>query len=384
MSSDPLFLLAALSALVALADLLARKTVLRHLGTALLVIVLTALVANLGLIPVVGAGAPFYDWVLGDLAQLAIFWLLLQVHLKELRRAGGPMITCFSIGCIGTLLGVLAGSTLLGSELLGEHRGALMGMFVATYTGGSVNFNTVAVAFDVTRDGALYAGAAAVDSAMTTMWMAVTLAVPRLMGVGRGAAVVLTPSAGDEDTDTVHPADLAVLIALGAATLFLARHAAASIAVARPDWPRWSESVLGVVLLTTTALILAQVPAVRALRGGKALGMLAVYLFLAGIGALCDVAALASLGEIALPLTFFVCVTLAVHGVLVFGAARALRLEPDVAAVASQAGIGGSTSALALARSLGRPDLVLPAILVGSLGTAIGTYMGVLAAGLLG
>ena len=41
-------------------------------------------------------------------------------------------------------------------------------------------------------------------------------------------------------------------------------------------------------------------------------------------------------GDIAISLTLFVCVTLAVHGTLVFGAARLLRLEPDVAAVASR------------------------------------------------
>ncbi|MEM9456015.1 MAG: DUF819 family protein [Myxococcota bacterium] len=61
-----------------------------------------------------------------------------------------------------------------------------------------------------------------------------------------------------------------------------------------------------------------------------------------------------------------------VHGALVFGVTRLLRLDPDVAAVASQANIGGGTTALALARGLGRGDLVLPAILVGSLGTFVG------------
>jgi uncharacterized membrane protein len=72
----------------------------------------------------------------------------------------------------------------------------------------------------------------------------------------------------------------------------------------------------------------------------------------------------------------FVGTTLLVHGAVLFGAAALLRLDLEVAAVASQAGVGGGTSALALARSLGRPDLTAPAILAGSLGTALGTYLG--------
>ena len=57
-----------------------------------------------------------------------------------------------------------------------------------------------------------------------------------------------------------------------------------------------------------------------------------------------------------------------------------LRLDPALVAVASQANVGGSTSALALARSLGRGDLALPGILVGALGNALGTYLGFLIA----
>jgi uncharacterized membrane protein len=71
-----------------------------------------------------------------------------------------------------------------------------------------------------------------------------------------------------------------------------------------------------------------------------------------------------------------VTVVIVVHGSIQFGLAALLRLDVNMAAVASQANIGGGTSALALARSLGRPDLVLPAILVGSLGNALGTYLG--------
>jgi uncharacterized membrane protein len=102
------------------------------------------------------------------------------------------------------------------------------------------------------------------------------------------------------------------------------------------------------------------------------------------IGALCDIGALRSSGALGLWIFLFVLVLIAVHATLVFGASALLRLDPDVAAVASQANIGGSTSALALARSLGRGDLVLPGILVGSLGSALGTYVGVAVVLILG
>ncbi|HEV7348381.1 DUF819 family protein [Telluribacter sp.] len=63
-----------------------------------------------------------------------------------------------------------------------------------------------------------------------------------------------------------------------------------------------------------------------------------------------------------------------VHGILIVGIARLFRQDWDVVAVASQANIGGASSALA------PPDLKLPAILVGTLGNGLGTYAGFLVA----
>jgi uncharacterized membrane protein len=136
--------------------------------------------------------------------------------------------------------------------------------------------------------------------------------------------------------------------------------------------------VPSILILTTLALLLAQIPAIQRLPGTHLIGWTAVMLFLAAIGALCDLGALARLGSLAPSLVALVGITIAVHGLAVFGGAALLRLDPTVAAVASQANIGGGTSALALATSLDREDLELPAILVGSLGNAIGTYLGFL------
>ncbi|MEL6183592.1 MAG: DUF819 family protein, partial [Myxococcota bacterium] len=88
--------------------------------------------------------------------------------------------------------------------------------------------------------------------------------------------------------------------------------------------------------------------------------------------------------EGALALAVLAVTTVAVHGLLVFGGARLLRLDVETATVASQANVGGGTTALALARTLGRPDLAVPGILVGSLGTALGTFVGFFVASTLG
>ncbi|MGD8374879.1 MAG: DUF819 family protein [Acidobacteriota bacterium] len=385
MVADPIALTAVLVALVALSEWLDRRTPLRHLGAALLVIVLTAIVANAGIIPTYGEDARVYGAVFDHVAPLGIFWLLLLVDLRSLRRAGGPTLVLFLIGSAGTVAGVLLGHAAVGgARAFGPLHAALAGMFTGTYTGGAVNFNAIALEYRVVENGSLYAGAAAVDNAMTTVWMAATVALPRLLAPlwpSRSASGGLDADAhlppGDE-IETTSVFDMSVVIALGVAAV------ATSDALASGLRRLTGIDLPSVLVLTTLALVLAQLPVVQRLRGTRVLGLFAVYLFLAVIGALCDVEALVRIGGLAPALVGFVAILIGVHGLLTFGAARALRIDADVAAVASQANIGGGTSALALARSLGRGDLELPAILVGSLGNALGNYLGFLVAFWLG
>ena len=71
--TDPLILLGILALLVVISEWLVAHTSLRHLGTALLVIVLAALVANLGIIPAASSAPPLYDGIFAFLAPVAIF-----------------------------------------------------------------------------------------------------------------------------------------------------------------------------------------------------------------------------------------------------------------------------------------------------------------------
>ncbi len=388
MTPQTLYIIAVLSFVILITEWLVRRTFLRHTGTALMVIIFTAVLANLGLVPTVtdAVPVPAYDAILGTVAPLGIVWLLLKVNLRQVLHAGLPIISIFLIGSLGTVAGVLAGMALVdGPSRIGPLFGPLGGMFTGTYTGGSVNFNAVAIEYDVAREGLLLGGAAAVDSIITTIWMAATLALPRwLMRFWPAQAHAGSPRASQadletdvaEDTERMHPVDLACVLGIGLGTVW-----ASEVLAGRLE--ALGISVPAILILTVIALILAQFKVVANLPGTRTLGLLAVYLFLCVIGALCDVRALASIGPLGLTLLVFAVGVVAVHGLVTFGAARLLKIDVEIAAVASQANVGGGTSALALARSLGRADLVLPAVLIGSLGNAIGTFLGIGVAELL-
>jgi uncharacterized membrane protein len=375
--NNPLFILAVLSLVVVGSEWLVRNTVLRHAGTALLGILMTAVIANVGIIPAgstADAPVPVYDGIFEYVAPLAIFWLILGVNLRSVLRAGIPLVLLFLIGAAATTAGALAAIRIVGGEAaFGAQHNALAGMFTGTYIGGSINFNAVALEYDVVRDGVLYAGSVVVDNIVTTTWIIATLALPRLLApffrsVQRTAAPTGDVILGiEEDTESIHPIDLGIVFALGLGAVVAAMELAdwsASLGVAAPF----------MLVLTVVALALAQLPVVARLRGARVVGMFAVYLFLNVIGAFCDLRSLAGLGQLGLSLLAFASITVSIHGIVIFTAARLMRIDPDMAAVASQANVGGSTSALALARSLGRADLVLPAVLIGSLGNAVGNF----------
>jgi uncharacterized membrane protein len=381
--ADSTFILFVLCLNVIICEWLIKKPGFRHIGTALLVIILTAIESNLKIIPT--TETPVYEGIFSYVAPFALFLLLLSVNLKDLRQAGLPMLTMFLIGSVGTIVGVLVSVWAFSApQTVGQLFYALAGMFTGTYIGGGINFNAVALHYNVSKAGNLFVAATAADNIMTALWMVATLLIPRFLQQRfphqKPASQIATqPTTANDmiddpfsDTETMTPNDLALLLALGFGAISLSK----LIAFFVPEAPF-------VLILTTIALLLAQFRIINNLRGSRLLGMFGVYIFLAVIGAYCDVAALIDDGQLAFVLFGMILLLVLIHAVFVFGLGALFRQDWAVLGIASQANIGGATSALALARSLNRSDLQLPAVLVGTLGNAIGTYLGIFVAEML-
>ena len=336
--NDPLFIFAVLCANIVLAEFLVRRTFLKHAGTTILVILITAVVANLGLIPTSPADAPIYGGIFSYVAPMAIFVLLLNVNLRQVLKAGRPMLVMFGISAAGTMAGVFLGMLLInGRESLGDLYHAIGGMFTGTYVGGSVNFTAVALHYGVAQEGVIFAGANAADNIIGTIWIVLCLAIPKWLNKKTHSAndapkEVITGI--EDDTESVHPVDFAIVLG------------ATSISV-------WFSNLLGeatgipsILIVTTIALVIAQTPFAKKLKGARLIGMYAIYLFLAVIGALADVNALQNIGAFGLAILGLAAVILLVHGTLSFGLGRILGIDPDVTAVASPSRFENQTEML--------------------------------------
>ena len=377
MIQEPIYILTFLCGLIFASEWLTKNTILKHISGPLLVIILGAIFSNLGLIPSASNASPVYDAIFKYVAPASIFFLLLGVNLKELKKAGLPMLVAFVLGSAGTMLGVLVAINLIdGDVVFGENYAAIAGMMTGTYTGGSANFNAVALHYDVVREGAIYTGIVVADNIVTAIWMLVTLSLPAIMMKFRPNPVLKMKGGGDEveaytEREHVGPLRLGAMLFIGLGAMSI------SDQLATPT------RIPSVLILTTIALVLAQMKLIQQLPGAKLLGMFSVYLFLAVVGAFCEVTALIEVGEHAFDILLFTVVIVLVHGLFLILSGMLFKTDWSIIAIASQANIGGASTALALAKSFKRNDLLLPAILAGSLGTGLGTYLGFLVAGLL-
>ena len=352
----------------------------KAIGAAATTILLGMVLSNAGALP---ADSAIYEFVSSDGVLVGIILVLLKINLSTLKEAGLPMIKAFIIGAFGSALGALVMGYWLFPQF-GEDAWKLSGQFSATYIGGGMNYAAMGRELGTSSD--VFSAGIAADVIITAIWLVVCITVPTLFSktqdtTGENSTETIEESSSSEkkkkpalhkqlfkSAEPIGLYDIALMGVIVLGIMWISKFMASMLPI-----------IPMIIWLTTLVLILAQIPRIKRIPGSMVVGNYFLLLFLTTNGAM---SAISKIIEIGPSIFYFALGTVAIHGVIIFGIGRLMKIDFSVLTVASQANVGGSTSALAIAGARGYSSLILSGVAVGMLGNAAGNYIGLLIAAL--
>jgi uncharacterized membrane protein len=366
---DPVLVFAYLAAVVALVFQVARQPRLRPLFDRLPALVWTYFLPMLsttaGILP---AESPVYRAIARYLLPASLSLLLLSSEIKAIARLGRTALVVMTAGMAGIMLGGIGGFLVLRPWLPPDAWKAV-GALVATWIGGSANLVAVAHALEISPElmGILISFAARQEA--FDRWNKADRAT--VDGVGARLA-----SVGDKRTRPPTVADMTLMVGL-AVVLTAACLKIGSLLP--PVGQVLNAFSWAIILLTTVALLLSLTPLARLEEvGASTVGYAGFYLLLASVGAQGDLRKVLSHPQFIL----LGVIVIAVHAAVLFATVRLLRAPLFFLGAASQACVGGYSSA-PLVAAIYHPAMAPVGLLLAVLGNVVGTYLGLAVAQLL-
>ncbi|CAI5993701.1 unnamed protein product [Closterium sp. NIES-64] len=140
----------------------------QQVSSVLLAMLAAAVLASLSVLP---TASPVYDFVWTRVMPMAVALVLLETDVTSAFTQSGPGLLAFLLGAAGTIAGTLVGFSLAGPSL-GVEGWKVAACFCATYIGGSVNYAATAkdLGMEITAGAA---AAASMGASLLTAGMAV-------------------------------------------------------------------------------------------------------------------------------------------------------------------------------------------------------------------
>ena len=349
--------------------------------------------SNFKVIPV---DSPVYDTIWGYVVPLAIPLLLFQCNIKKIWKESGRMLLIFLIGSLGTVLGALVAFSLLGKHI--PHLAEIAGMMTGSYIGGGVNFVSVSSAFSI--PGEMVSATVVADNLLMALYFLALITIPTVnffrkhykhpyidkienLGTDDGGTTAASYWKGKE----ISIKDIAFVIASGFIIVAVSRGLSGVLAAAIPTSNEFL-TLLNVLfsnqylIITTVTMLLATfLPNFfGSIKGAQEIGTFLIYLFFVVIGVPASIPLIIKNSPL---LLLFCGIIVLINMVVSFGIGKLLNYSVEEIIIASNANIGGPTTAIAMAISKGWTELVAPTMLVGVLGYGVGTYLGILVGNLL-
>lgn len=344
--------------------------------------------SNLKVIP---TESVVYDQVWSYVVPLAITLLLYQCNITKIWKESGKMLVLFLVSSIGTMLGSTLGFLLLNKHI--PELAQIAGMMTGSYIGGGANFAAMASAFEIPGD--LVSAAVVSDNLLMALYFFVLISIPSIalfrknfkhphidevekIGIKEGE----TAASSYWKSKEVSLKDIGFCI--GSAFIIVA--VSVSLAEFLSSIIPTSNALLKIIntLLGNQYLVITTVTMLCAtlksdffgnLGGAQEIGTFLIYLFFVVIGVPASISSIINNSPL---LLVFCLIIVAINMLVTFGVAKLFKFNLEEAILASNACIGGPTTAAAMAVSKSWSKLIAPIMLIGTLGYVIGNYCGII------
>ncbi|WP_152658249.1 DUF819 domain-containing protein [Oceanobacillus sp. CFH 90083] len=357
---------------------------------AIIALVGAMILSNTGVIPL---ESPVYDAVWSIIVPLAIPLLLFHVNIKKIWKESSRLLLIFLLSSVGTVAGTIVAFFTLRNHI--PLLDQLSGIFSATYIGGGVNFAAMAAKFET--PGEIVSAAVVADNLMMALLFIILMMIPAVNFIRKRyptphiEGVEQNQAADDDKTlaesfwkrKEVSLRDMALSIGTAFLLVIVSLKIAQFFAEIIPSGENASffnnllSGIIGdhyLVLTTLTFAVLSIFPNYFSeLNGSQEIGTYLIHIFFVVIGIPASIPLIIHTAPLLLVFAFII---VAINLILSLLFGKLFRMSLEEILLASNANIGGPTTAAAFAIAKGWRQLVGPILIVGTLGYIIGNYIG--------
>nr|XP_016495758.1 PREDICTED: uncharacterized membrane protein YjcL-like isoform X1 [Nicotiana tabacum] len=339
------------------------KTKIGRMVSAALVSTLVGMTAsNMGIILY---EAPAYSAVFNYLLPLTIPLLLFRANLRHMIGSTGPILLAFLLGSAGTVIGTVVAYLMVPMRSLGQDNWKIAAALVGSYIGGTINY--VAICEALGMSPSVMAAGVAADNVICAIYFIALFSLASKIPSDASA------SSGDASQVVKFDSRNKPVLQIGTALTVSFAICKAATSFSRFFGTQGCDlpAITAIVVLLATAF-----PAYfrNLASAGDEIAIVLMQVFFAVVGAKGSIWHVMNTTP---SIFMFAFVQVTVHLIVILGLGKLFGMNLKMLLLASNANVGGPTTACGMATAKGWASLVAPSILAGIFGISIATFVGI-------